>query len=195
MFVGQCFREPEIQHLDGTVRPDFDVGGLQIPVDDPLRVGRFERVGNLPGDRQRFIERERSGCDTVGERRALDQLEDQRVGAVRLLEAEDRPDVGMVDRCEHLGFALEPGEAVRIERETVGENLERDVPIQRGITGVIHLAHSAFANFRDDFVGPQFPAYLHRDPLASARLRRSSRRLHATRAEAGPPAPISARTS
>ena len=88
--VGQRFRQPEVEHLDGAVRPDLDVGGLQIAMDDPLLVRRFERVGDLPGDRQRFVERERAACDPVGERRPLDQLEDQRVDAVRLFEAVDR---------------------------------------------------------------------------------------------------------
>ena len=154
-FVGQCFGEPEVQHLDGAVRPDLDVGGLQIPVDDPLRVGCFERIGNLPEDWQRFIECERAACDPVGERRPLDQLESQRVDAVRLLEAENRGDVGMVQRGKHLGFALEPGEAVWIECEGLGKNLERDVPIQPDIVGLIHLAHPARPNQRADFINAE----------------------------------------
>ena len=47
-------------------------------MDDALLVRRLERFGDLPRDRQRLIERNRSARDPIGERRALDQLHDQR---------------------------------------------------------------------------------------------------------------------
>jgi hypothetical protein len=47
---GDRLGEPEIEHLDRSVRPQLDVRGLQVAVDDSLFVGRFERVGDLPGD-------------------------------------------------------------------------------------------------------------------------------------------------
>ena len=52
----------------------LDVGGLQIAVDDAVLVRGFERVGDLPRDRQRFVERQRSaarcGRRASGPRRA-----------------------------------------------------------------------------------------------------------------------------
>ena len=41
-------RQAEVQHLDHAVGRDLDVGRLQIAMDDPLLVRRFERVGGLP---------------------------------------------------------------------------------------------------------------------------------------------------
>jgi hypothetical protein len=47
---------PEVEHLHGSVRPQLDVGGFQISVDDALLVRGFESFGNLPRDGQRFVD-------------------------------------------------------------------------------------------------------------------------------------------
>jgi hypothetical protein len=60
------FREAEIQHLHHAVRFDFDVSGLQIPMDDSFLVGSFQSIGNLTGDPQRFLQRNRSLLDALG---------------------------------------------------------------------------------------------------------------------------------
>ena len=39
---------------------------------------RFERLGDLPRDRQRFVERDRARRDPLGERRPFDQLQHER---------------------------------------------------------------------------------------------------------------------
>ena len=48
-------------------------------MDDALLVRRFERLGDLPRDRQRLVERNRALRDAIGERRPLDQFQDERV--------------------------------------------------------------------------------------------------------------------
>ena len=48
-------------------------------MDDALLVRALERVGDLPRDRQRVVERDRSLCDPIRQRRTLDELEDERV--------------------------------------------------------------------------------------------------------------------
>ena len=45
------FREAEVQDFHRAVRPKLDVRRFQIAVDDPLLVRRFERLGDLRGDR------------------------------------------------------------------------------------------------------------------------------------------------
>ena len=45
-------RHSEIENLDVPFWCQRDVAGLQVPVDDPLLVGRVESVGDLPPDRQ-----------------------------------------------------------------------------------------------------------------------------------------------
>ena len=47
----QCFGETEVQHFHDAVRPDLDVGGLQIAMDDALLVSGFQRFGDFSRDR------------------------------------------------------------------------------------------------------------------------------------------------
>src|SRR5438093_433719 len=53
-------RQPEIEHLHLAVVGDRDVRGLQVAVDDAFVVGRLQRVGDLPRNRQRFWNWQRS---------------------------------------------------------------------------------------------------------------------------------------
>ena len=52
-------------------------------MDDAVLVRRLERLGDLARDRQRFVERNRAVRDAIGERRPLDELQDERLDAVR----------------------------------------------------------------------------------------------------------------
>ena len=58
----------------------------------------------------------------------------------------------MIQRGEHLRFALEPREAIGIVREGLGQHLDRDVAIQPRIARAIDLAHAARAEQRQDFI-------------------------------------------
>ena len=59
------FGETEVQHLHHAVGAHLDVGGFQIAMNDPLLVRGFEGFGDLPGDGQRFIERDRAAGDAL----------------------------------------------------------------------------------------------------------------------------------
>ena len=99
----------------------LDVRGLQIAMDDALVVRRLERVGDLPRDRHRLVERNRPLSDAVRERRPLDQLQHQRLDTLAgFFEAVNRGDVRMVERGEHLRLAPEPREPLRIGGEGSG---------------------------------------------------------------------------
>ena len=68
--------------------------------------------------------------DPVSERRPLDQLQHQRPHPLGFLDAVDGGDVGMVEAGENLRFPREPGEPVRVPREGVGEDLQRDLAVE-----------------------------------------------------------------
>jgi hypothetical protein len=74
------------------------------------------------------------------------------VDASAFFEAVDVGDVGMIQRGQGLGFALEAREPVGVVRERVRQDLDRDVSVQRRVASPIHLAHSAFAQLSGDFV-------------------------------------------
>ena len=68
------FRQAEVEDLHGAVVAYFDVGWLQIAVDDPARVSFFQCIRDLPGDRECVIEWNRTVRNPVGKRDALDKL-------------------------------------------------------------------------------------------------------------------------
>jgi hypothetical protein len=68
-----------------------------IPMDDPRLVRRFESLGDLLRNRERVLERDRSLRDPIGERRAFDELEHQRVNTTGIFETVDAADVRMVE--------------------------------------------------------------------------------------------------
>ena len=71
--------QAEVQHLDDAGRRHFDVGGLQVPVNDRLLVRRCQRRDDLAGDLQRFPQRQPASADPVGERAPVHQLQHQRL--------------------------------------------------------------------------------------------------------------------
>jgi len=107
-------RETEVEDLYRAVRPYLDVGRLQVAMHDALVVSRIEGVRYLTRDWQRIVKRERTVHETIGERRALDELHDEGIHTISLLEAVDVGDVGMIERGEQLGFALKAREAIGI---------------------------------------------------------------------------------
>ena len=121
-------------------------------MDHPRLVRRFQRLRNLLRNRQRLIQRDRPLRDPVSEGRALDQLQHQRPRPLGLLDAVDGGDVRVVEAGEDLRLPLEPGEAVRISREGVGEDLQRDLAVELGVGGLPDLPHAALAQQGGDVV-------------------------------------------
>ena len=52
-------------------------------------------------------------------------------------------DVGMVERRQRFGFALEARQTFGILREGLRQDLDGHLAIETGIAGAIHLAHAA----------------------------------------------------
>jgi hypothetical protein len=147
--------QSEVEHFDGAVGPELDVGRLQVAMDDALRVGRLERIDHLRRNRQCLVERQRACRQAVGERWPVDQLEHQRRRVAGRLEAIDRGDVGMVQRGQQLGFAAEPHQSIGVGEERRWQHLQRHVALQRAVAPAIDLAHPAFAELGQDVVGAE----------------------------------------
>ena len=133
-------------------------------MNDPLVVRRFQRLGQLPGDRERIdipraTARRRGAAvctaprDDLGQRRAIDELHDQRHRAASFLDAVDLRDVWMVQGREDLRFAFEPGQPFRVRREGRGKDLDGDAALKPVVARLVHLAHPAGAKQRVDVVG------------------------------------------
>ena len=79
----------------------------------PCFVGGAQRLGDLAGDREGLVERQRPPREQLRQVLTVDQLhhDHRRFG---LLEAKHLRDVGMIQCGERLRFLLEPGQALRI---------------------------------------------------------------------------------
>ena len=146
------FRQAEIQHLHRAVIAHLDVGRLQIAMDDPLFVCSFHRVGDLSGDGDGFVNRDRPLCDPLREVRSCDELHDQRANRQAVLETVNLRDVRMIERGQRLRFSRKTRQAIGVARERVRQDLQRDVAIEPGVSRAIHLAHAAGADGAGDFV-------------------------------------------
>jgi hypothetical protein len=146
------FRQTKVEHFDRAVVAYFDVGRLQIAMDDALFVCRLEGVGDLRRNRQRLVEGERPALDPLREVLAVDEFHDERRRRRLLLEAVNLGDMRMVERGERFRFALEPHQPIGVAGNRFGKDLESDFAIEDRIADAIHLAHAAGANQRDDLV-------------------------------------------
>ena len=140
--------QSEIQHLHRAVRAKDDVARLQIAVHDTLLVRGFERVGNLPGDRQRLIQRHGALPDALRQGGSLHQFHHQVIGA----DVVELADVGMIQRSHRVYFARE---AVA---EALGGDFDGHVAAHTGIVRAIDFAHASGADGRADLVRAEFGA-------------------------------------
>ena len=67
----------------------------------------------------------------------------------------DDGDVGMVQGSERSGFALESRETLRILRESLGQDLDGNVPPEVRIRGAVHLTHAPGSDLSADLVWAQ----------------------------------------
>ena len=93
--------------------------------------------------------------EPLSERVALDQLENEALHPLADLETMNRRDVGMVQRGEQVGFALQPRRPFRITDQGLREDLDGDIPFELRIGGPVDLSHPA----RADAVADDVRAY------------------------------------
>src|SRR5262245_23191401 len=122
-------------------------------MDDPLAVRCIDGFSNLAHNRQRLVERNRTLCDAIGERRTFDQLQDESPNTVDFFQSINLGDVRMIERREELRLTVEACKAFRVEREQRRKHLDRDIAFQPRIARAIDLSHSARAKFASYFVG------------------------------------------
>ena len=157
-------RQTEVEDLHHPRFGQHDVGGLEIAMDDALRVRGVERIGDLPRDRERFVDvlsiplARSSAGHPVRERLPRDQLEHERANALRFFEPVNARDVWMVERRQEPRFAVEPLQALGILRQRFGQDLESDFAAQSRIASFPDLTHPALAERGEHFIGAEAKA-------------------------------------
>src|SRR4051812_31232082 len=61
----------------------------------------------------------------------------------------------MIQRRQHLRFALEPRHAFGVTGERLRQDFQSDVAAKLGVARAVNLAHAAGANRRKDLVGAE----------------------------------------
>ena len=110
-------------------------------MDDTPVVRRLESVAQLACDCQRLIDRQGFSALVLRKRRSRHELHDDHGLAAGILDAENLSDVGVVERAEHLGFALEARPAIGMAGERVGQHLQRDLALEPCVACPEDLAH------------------------------------------------------
>ena len=151
VWLRQPFASPKSSTLTVPSGRDLDVRRLQIAVDDPLLVRRFERFGDLPRDRQRLVERNRARamrCD----RSSPSTSSITSAVMPRLLRARRCRQCSGGSARRALPLRVETARADLVSGERGRQDLDRDLTFQLGVGRAIHLAHAAFADLGGDFV-------------------------------------------
>jgi hypothetical protein len=78
--------------------------------------------------------------------RPFDQLQHERLRAFAIFKAVNSRDVRMAQSGKDLRLSLEPRKPIRIGRERFRQDLERHLPVQLAIDGLIGLAHAALTD-------------------------------------------------
>ncbi len=89
-------RQAKIQDLQAIVFCNMQVARLQVAMDDPLRMGCFEAVGQLCAQPKDFFLGQRPARELVVEGDAGDQFHYQEVDSVFAAKLVDRLNIGMV---------------------------------------------------------------------------------------------------
>ena len=121
-------------------------------MDHPGVVRRLDTGGDLGRKIERLVHADRAAVDPVGERLALDVIEDEVLGAVLLLDAVDARDVGMVQTGERLRLTLEALQTDRVRRQLSGQRLDRHVAVKTGVAPKIDHAHAPAPDLARDLV-------------------------------------------
>ncbi len=100
----------------------------------------------------RIVDWYRTRRDDVRQGRAVDELQDESLRVFGILDSVDASDVGMVERGQQLGFALETCQPFRVLCKGFRKNLDGDVTSQARVAGAVDLAHAAGSEGADDLV-------------------------------------------
>ena len=104
----------------------------------PSRLVRgFERLGDLPRDGQRFVDRNRPTRDPRAQILAFDQFHHQRPRRAAVFDAVDLGDVWVIERRQGACFSLEARATIGVIRGVRGQKLDGDLTTQPLVAGAI----------------------------------------------------------
>jgi hypothetical protein len=126
----------------------------------------FEGFSDLEGQFQGFLNGDRTAFDSVRECIPFHRLHDKKVGSTGLFQAVNGSYVGMIERCEQLGFPLETRNAIRVLCEFFRHDFDGYISAKDLILCPIDLPHPTLANFpHNDVMRKTLTDFRHEFPL------------------------------
>ena len=133
--------QAEVEDLEPAILGEEQVLRLEVTVDEPARVGGGETAAHLHRQLHCLAGRKRAVLQPLAQRLALEQFEDDLSGPVLGTVVVDGEDVGMIQGGNRPGLLLEAVEAVEAWIAVGGDDLDRDVAAEAGVSGTVNLAH------------------------------------------------------
>ena len=141
------FRKAKVENLYLFPLSHKNVRGLDVPVNDSLRVCRIESVGDLNRNFQHFRHREWLSQDAMLEGHALHQLHGEEGVAIVLADFVYRADVGMIQSRGSTGFASEALEGLTVIGHVIRQEFQSDMTAEVFVLGLIYHTHPAATEF------------------------------------------------
>jgi len=123
-------------------------------VDHIALVRSVEPIRDLQRDLNGLFPGQSSPHNAIGERRTVDQLENER-DTIRVFNAINRADVRMIQRSEELRLTSKPSETLGISGNRFWEHFDGDVALKLRVTRAVDFAHTAATERSKDLVGAE----------------------------------------
>ena len=146
-------RQAKIGQQHVAARVQHDVAGLEIAMQDSLFVRRRQPRAQFAGDLDTLVGGK--AADPANQRRQIlpvHVFHRKEHLAFDLAEIVNAADVGMRNLARDANFVAEARQSGFIAGDALGQKLERDWLLERQVVGAVDLAHSAFAEQRDDAI-------------------------------------------
>jgi len=149
--------DAEIHNLDLAVPENKNIGGFDIPVNNPITVSKMEPVTDLDGYFHYSLQGENvSAVDQVKQVVAFQKFHGDKGNTLVFIEFINNDNIFMMETSRRLGFLEKPLFELRIRGIGIRHRLQGDIPSHQGIECFIDDAHGALSNFLNNFVFTKF---------------------------------------
>jgi hypothetical protein len=144
--------QAEIQNLGVLALGHKNVGGLDVAVNNTLRMRGVQPIGNLNGKGEQSFCIERFPRNQMFQRRPVQKLHgDERLLAV-LADLVDGADIGMIESRRGTRLATKPLQGLGVAQQFIRQEFQRHGAAQIGVLSLVDNAHAAAAKRIDDAV-------------------------------------------
>src|ERR1700735_2451160 len=169
---GCQFRQTKIQNLRLPALHQKNIRWLDVAVHDSLRVGRIEAVGDLDADLQKLRYLDGLAANAVFESPALEQLHGDKRTSVKFSDIVNGANVGVIERGCRARFAAESLDGLRVLRNIVGKELQRNVAAQPRVLSLVNHTYASAPELFQDVVMGNRATYVRRCIRHRARILR-----------------------